>query len=152
MKLKSWLLNFRAACILEDYASGRQTAHHTHTAETQSHSHRGQLWSRNVSVCLNFTTMSTKNLPKIFTISLKYIYNTLFWAFQQRQNFLYDHLKCFHCYFKIFTRLCSRRVATCLVVVYVRLFIPSLIELRVFNIFWPNLKYIKKKVPRRFKF
>ncbi len=49
-----------------------------------------------------------------------------------------------------FTRLRSRRVVMCLVVVYVRSFVRSLIESRVFNIFWPNLKYRKKKVPRRF--
>ncbi len=50
----------------------------------------------------------------------------------------------------IFTRLCSRRVVMRLVVVYVRSFVPSLIQPQVFNIFWPNLKYRKKKVPRRF--
>ncbi len=50
----------------------------------------------------------------------------------------------------IFTRLRSRRVVMCLVVVYVRPFIHSLIQPRVFNIFWPYLKYRKKKVPRRF--
>ncbi len=54
----------------------------------------------------------------------------------------------------IFTWQRSRRVVMCLVVVYVRSFVhsflPSLIESPVFNIFWPNLKYRKKKVPRRF--
>ncbi len=34
----------------------------------------------------------------------------------------------------IFTRLCSRRVVMCLVVVYVRSFGPTTIQLRVFNI------------------
>ncbi len=33
----------------------------------------------------------------------------------------------------------------------VRSFVPSLIQLSVFNIFWPNLKHRKKKVPRRFQ-
>ncbi len=50
----------------------------------------------------------------------------------------------------IFTRLRSRRVVMCLVVVYVRSFVLSLIQLLVCNIFWPNLKYGKKKVLRRF--
>ncbi len=54
----------------------------------------------------------------------------------------------------LFTRLFSRRVVMCLVVVYVCSFVcsfvPSLIESRVLNIFWPNLKYRKKKVPGRF--
>ncbi len=50
----------------------------------------------------------------------------------------------------IFPRLRSRRVVMCLVVVYVCSFVPSLIQSRVFNIFWPNLKYRKKKVQRRF--
>ncbi len=54
----------------------------------------------------------------------------------------------------VITRLHSRRVVMCLVVVQVRSFIcsfvRSLIESRVFNIFWPNLKYRKKKVPRKF--
>ncbi len=55
-----------------------------------------------------------------------------------------------------FIRLHSRRVVMCLVVVYVRSFVcvrsfvPSLIPSQVFNIIWPNLKYRKKKVPRRF--
>ncbi len=52
----------------------------------------------------------------------------------------------------------SRRVVICLVVVYVRLFVPTFVRLfvpfliqpRVFNIFWPNLKYRKKNIPRRF--
>ncbi len=48
------------------------------------------------------------------------------------------------------TRLRSRRVVMRLVVVYIRSFVPSLIQLPVFNIFWPNLKCRKKKVPRRF--
>ncbi len=56
----------------------------------------------------------------------------------------------YHRPFFFFTRLRSRRVVMCLVVVYGRSFVPTLIQLRVFNIFWPNLKYRKKKVPRRF--
>ncbi len=50
----------------------------------------------------------------------------------------------------IFTRLQSRRVVLCLVMVYVCSYVSSLIQPRVFNIFWPNLKYRKKKVLRRF--
>ncbi len=50
----------------------------------------------------------------------------------------------------VFTRLRSRRVVLCLVMMYLRSFVPSLIKPWVFNIFWPNLKYRKKKVLIKF--
>ncbi len=43
-------------------------------------------------------------------------------------------------------QLCSRRVVLCLVMVYIRLFVPSLVQLRIFNPFGPHLKYRKRKV------
>ncbi len=51
-----------------------------------------------------------------------------------------------HTFFSIFTRLRSRSVVLCSVMVYIR----SLVQPRVSNIFWSNLKYKKKKVTKRF--
>ncbi len=88
-------------------------------------------------------------LPKCFENSFLYIFSKFFKKFLQhfshftkvsKKTFpkfsgILMYNNCFPTVFSFITRLRSRRVVICLVVVFVRSFVPSLIESRLFNIF-----------------